>query len=100
FKDVTSLNDVERYKGYKLCVPIEEKIALSQDEYYVSDLIGLEVFDINNKKIGQVLDVMDNPANDILVLENDVLIPLVSAIVNEVNVEQGFITLFEIDGLW
>ena len=39
-----SINDVEQYKGSSLFVSRENAVSLEENEYYIADLIGMEVF--------------------------------------------------------
>ena len=44
FKGIDNINDIEMYKGKSLFVPREDAVELKEDEYYIGDLIGMEVF--------------------------------------------------------
>ena len=44
FKGIDHINDIERYKGRPLFVTREHAVPLEADEYYIADLIGMEVF--------------------------------------------------------
>jgi 16S rRNA processing protein RimM len=55
------------------------------DEYYVADLVGVEVVREDGKALGRVVDVRDLPANDVLELDSGLLLPLVEACVREVD---------------
>ena len=44
FKGYDSINDIEKYKGCSLYVTREDAVRLRKDEYFVADLIGMEVF--------------------------------------------------------
>ena len=44
FKGIDNINDIEKYKGKSLLVPREDAVPLGDDEYYIADLIGMEVF--------------------------------------------------------
>jgi len=46
------------------------------DVLWVHDLIGSPVVDMNDKPLGMVESVQENPASDLLVLEDEALIPL------------------------
>lgn len=43
FEGIDNINDIEMYKGRELWIPREEAQELGEDEYYVADLIGMEV---------------------------------------------------------
>lgn len=47
------------YKGRELWIPREEAQELGEDEYYVADLIGMEVLLENGEKFGVLRDVME-----------------------------------------
>ena len=48
FEEINSINDVEEIKGLEIKIPREHaETELTEDEFFVSDLIGAEVFNIN-----------------------------------------------------
>lgn len=103
FEGIDSLNEIERYKGYALKIKPDDLFALAEDEYYNFDLIGLDVFDYQGNKIGQVESVLNTPANDTLVVKADhqeILIPFIKDVVNEVDLANHKITLFDVEGLF
>ncbi|MDL2211671.1 ribosome maturation factor RimM [Erysipelotrichaceae bacterium OttesenSCG-928-M19] len=103
FEGYSHLNDVEKFKGYKLQITKEMLLALENDEYYYFDLIGLEVITYTKESLGKVKSIMETGANDILVVETsdkEILIPFINAVVDEVNLNAKQITLHEIEGLW
>jgi 16S rRNA processing protein RimM len=72
-------------RGADLVVRRDAVPALPDDSYYVVDLIGMEVFDEHGNRAGAVRDVLPGPANDVLQLEDDRLLPLVEDCVREVD---------------
>ena len=56
-----------------------------RDEYYVADLVGLEVVREDGRGLGRVVEVQALPANDELELDSGVLLPLVEACVRQVD---------------
>lgn len=100
FDEFIDLTAIEPFKNYEIYARKDELSELADDEFYYADLIGLSVYDYENNKIGEVVKVSETAANDLFELDNGVLIPFVKAIVNEVNLEEKKITLFEIEGLF
>jgi 16S rRNA processing protein RimM len=75
---------------------------LSEDEYYWTDLIGLDVFDPEDKKLGPVVNMLATGADDLLVLkinDREVFIPFRSEMVLEVDLECGKIVVDPPQGL-
>jgi 16S rRNA processing protein RimM len=81
-------------RGRLLAVPRAELPAPEEDAYYVFELIGLAVEEAESGRLlGQVRDVLDYPANDVLELDSGVSLPLVEACVQEVDLEGGRIVV-------
>ena len=62
---------------------------LKDNEYYVCDLIGLDVFE-KNQKIGQVTDVLNYGASDILQIkcdDDELLLAMSPATILKVDLE-------------
>ena len=57
FDGIDNINDIEMYKGRDLWVPREEAQELDEDEYYIGDLIGMEVVLEDNTHFGTLKDV-------------------------------------------
>ena len=57
-------------------------------EYYVFQLVGLEVEEEGGRLLGQVAQVAPGIANDVLELDTGLALPLVEACVREVDLER------------
>lgn len=104
FKELNSINDVEKYKGLNLySVKAELKASLQSNEYLVSDLEGMKVYNQFDDYIGEVDAVGENKANGLLSIKDMngklYLIPFVNAIVPEIDVENRRILINQIEGL-
>jgi 16S rRNA processing protein RimM len=60
-----------------------------EGEWYVFQLVGLEVVEDGGRPLGKVANVEPWPANDVIVLESGALLPLVDACVLEVDLDAG-----------
>ena len=71
-------------------------------EYYLFDLIGCDVFDLNDKMIGIVKDVLSLKANDVLILvknNKEYLIPIINDVVKFIDIKNKKILIEVITGL-
>ncbi len=93
FKGIESLDEVSFLVGQELYVRERDLISLEEGEYYEYQLIGLDVVDMKDNKIGVVESVLHTGANDVLVIGgNDTpMVPLVEGFVIEVNVRGGYV---------
>ena len=76
-------------RGATLSVRRDELPEPEEDAYYVFQLVGLAVEEEGGRPLGTVTDVENGPANDALVLDSGLLLPLVDACVLELDVEAG-----------
>ena len=70
FRGIDNINDIEMYKKRELWIPREEAQELEEDEYYIADLIGMDVVLEDGSKFGTLKDVMETGANDVYVVED------------------------------
>ena len=92
-----NINDVEKYIGFE--VYSDQDITLEEDEFLVDDLIGLTVYNEQKELIGEVLDVISIPSNDILEIktkEKKILIPFINDYIVEITDEYIIIKELEI----
>lgn len=103
FKGYDSINDVEKYKGSKLYVTRDKAVRLKKDEYFIADLIGMQVITEDGEPFGVLKDVMVTGANDVYVVEredsSEVLLPAIRECILRIDMEQGVIMVHIMDGL-
>lgn len=80
-------------RGTALQVPQADLPEPEGDNYYVFQLVGLEVVEEGGRTLGRVQDVTSYPANDVLEVEGGLTLPMVSACVREVDLEGGRIVV-------
>lgn len=101
---VNSREQVETLRQSTLLVPINNRPALAQDEYYLPDLVGLDItLQGQPKVIGKVISLI-SAGNDLLEIQlihpsETALIPFVKEIVTSVNLETRTIEIAPPPGL-
>ena len=97
-------DEAEALKGATIQVSRKDFPALEEDEYYWTDLIGLDVVNLQGEALGKVADMMHNGAQSILRIKPleeggpdakaaDRLVPFVDQFVKTVDLESKLITL-------
>lgn len=103
FKGFDSINDIEKYKSAKLYIKREQAVPLKKDEYFIADLIDMEVVTEDEEHFGVVKDVLVTGANDVYIVTRDdgteVLLPAIKECIRNIDMEQGRITVHIMDGL-
>ena len=104
FRDVDNINDIEPYKGKSLYVTRDFAVPLEENEYYIADLIDMDVFLEDGSLFGTLKDVMETGANDVYVIhttdKKEVLVPAIKDCVKEVDVEQNKMIIHLLKGLY
>lgn len=95
FKEYDNINDVLKFVGKDITIDDTDLGDLSDDEYYVFDLEGLEVFD-NGQNVGTIKEVIIGVyPNDVYVIETkageEVYFPALNATVKNVDLDKGII---------
>jgi len=103
FNGYDNINEVEKWKGKMLHVSEIQLHELEEGEYYYHQIIGAKVVTTENESIGNVIDVLSYPANDVWLIKdtngNELLIPVVDEIIKDVDIANKLITIKWMEGL-
>ncbi len=104
FASVTDRDASDALRGVTLAIPASERRQLDDDEFWADDLEGLSAVDIAGRHLGVVSSVVLGAAQDRLVVTTTagekVEVPFVQAIVGEVDIEGGTVTMDPPEGLF
>ena len=103
FDGIDNINDIEKYKGCSLWIPREEGQELGEDEYYIADLLGMNVVLEDGTEFGTLKDVMETGANDVYIINSkehgEVLLPAIKECILNVDLESNTMTIHLMKGL-
>lgn len=103
FKGYDNINDIEKYKGKPLFVTRENAVKLGRDEYFIADLIGIEVYDEDGQYLGVLQKVIETGANDVYEVKfedgREVLFPAIKQCILDVDMESRKMKVHIMDGL-
>lgn len=97
FKDNYDINLIEHLKGSFVYIN-KEDLKLDKNTFLAIDLINFDVI-INDKKVGIIKDILDTPANEVLVLDNNIMIPYVKAFINSIDIKNRKVIVNDVKGL-
>lgn len=85
----------ELLKNSYLEIDREDAIPLEEGQYFIVDLIGLEVYTDEGKLLGKVDDIYNTGANDIYVIKDElgkqILLPGIKEVIKEVKLDDRII---------
>ena len=99
---VDDRNTAEALRGAKMIIPEDAAYKVGEDEYFIEDLVGMNVVDTSGTNLGKIKEVLNYPAHDVYVISKDdseILIPAVHEYIQEIDMHTGTIMISPIDGL-
>lgn len=101
-KGVDNMTDAEKLKNAE--IKIEKKFAISceDNEYYIGDLYGIDVFTDELEYLGVLSDIIFTGANDVYLIKNnkdEILIPAIKQCILDVNVKEKVMKVHLLEGL-
>lgn len=104
FEGIDDINDLIQFKGQRIFVSKQEVLnKLEKDEYLIKDLVGCMVYNEQDEKIGEVVDISSNSSQDLLNIKNGFgqidLVPFVNEFFPVVDVKNKKIIIKPIEGL-
>lgn len=103
FKDHPKIESVMGYKGKALYVAREDALPLEENQYYIPDLVGMEVSEEDGNVLGTLTEVLQTGANDVYVVKNEngkeLLIPAIRPCILQVDTEANRMVVRLLEGL-
>lgn len=103
FKGIDKIEEAELLRNAYLKVNRKDEPDLEEGTYYIVDLIGLEVYSDKGDFLGKLDDIFNNGSSDIYVVKNELgkqmLLPAISDVIKEINVEEKKIVVHILKGL-
>lgn len=95
---ISTMEEADALRNLYIHVSEDESIELVEGAYFIHQLVGLRVIDQQGKQIGIVKEVMDTPANDVLVCtvvagfacdSDEFMVPFIEDADCDVDLENG-----------
>ena len=112
FTEIPDTNSALTWVHALLTVGRDELVPLPEGQYYIFDIIGLEVWTDDGELLGTLVDVLKPGANDVYVVRltpevrqrssdksGDVLLPVIDDVIKETDLSRKRITVHLLDGL-
>ena len=102
FRGVNTVEEAENLRGEVVYVEKSVFDDLPDGTYLIADIIGLEVFE-GDTSYGKITDCIQTGSNDVYIVEdkskNQILIPALKDVIEEVNINEGFMKVKLPEGL-
>jgi len=95
-------NDAESLRGQLLQVPENEALPLEDGEYYLFQLLGLQVVTDQGLELGKLVEVIETGANHVFRVSGvgqEVLLPDIDDVILDIDFDNGRMTVHLLPGL-
>jgi 16S rRNA processing protein RimM len=101
FQGLDDREQAERLKGRKLLVTPDDVGEPPLDHLWEHQLLGLEVITTQGRHLGEVVEIIETGANDVIVVKGDkeCLIPMIEEAIVDVELEEGRLIVEPLPGL-
>lgn len=103
FEGYEDINKILDFINSNVYIYDKDRVKLPEDRYFISDIVNMEVHDMEGKLIGKVTDVIENLANDLYQVQKPdgkiFYLPARKEFIKEINVKQKVIIIDPIEGL-
>ncbi|MCL4509399.1 MAG: ribosome maturation factor RimM [Chloroflexi bacterium] len=99
---VDTRDSAELLRGEELFIAAEDAAPLPPGRFFIYQLIDLSVVTDDGQDFGRIKDVLTMPANDVLVVDKggrEVLLPVISDVVQSIDLEKGHVIVHLLPGL-
>ncbi len=102
FQGVNTVEDAEALRGWSIWLTREQIGPLAEDRWFVTDIVGIDVYTDGDEYLGKLTEVMYMPANDVYVVRNgekEILLPVIDDVVISVDIDSGRMVVHLMEGL-
>lgn len=100
---ISDRDAADALQGRNVYVNESDLPPLEENEFFLDDLVGLDVFTDQDEFVGRVIEWLEFPAQDLLVIERaekaNALVPIIPEFIVEVDLEVPKIVIRPIEGL-
>lgn len=103
FEGIDSVEEAEKLKNLQIKIDSDEVGELEENEFYFHQIIGCEVFDENDRNLGEIIDILTPGANDVWVIKGEegkeILIPYIEDVVKQIDITSKKVNIEVMEGL-
>ena len=99
---ISDRDEADAFRDYYVMVALEDAVPLEEGEFYLFQVLGMEVYTDEDEHLGQVSDIIETGANDVYVVHGpsgEILLPDIEECILKVDVPAGRMTVHLMEGL-
>lgn len=100
---VDDANAAEGLRNLDISIPLSQLAKLPENSYYQHDIIGLHVFTLDGRDLGNIIDIMVTGSNDVYVIKTtegrQELIPAIKQVIKQIDLIRRTMHIDPLPGL-
>lgn len=99
---IADRDEADAYREQYVMVPLKDAVPLEEGEFYLFQVLGIDVFTDEGEFLGQVSDVIETGANDVYVVHGpsgEILLPDIEECILKVDIPANRMTVHLMEGL-
>ncbi|MEO0560936.1 MAG: ribosome maturation factor RimM [Chloroflexota bacterium] len=102
-EDINDRDTADRLRQHFILVSVEDAVPLGDDEFYLYQVLGMQIETGDGLKLGTIKDIIETGANDVYVVDSptygEVLFPITPETLIEHDIDNGVVYVNLIDGI-
>lgn len=101
-KGIDTPESARRHTHKLIYVPVEEAVPLEEGQFYWYQIVGLEVWTTDGRRLGKVTDILATGSNDVYVVQGpfgEVLVPAIEDVIIDIKPNEGRMTIELLEGM-
>ena len=103
FEGIDDANAAEPLINLDLQIPVSKLAKLPADSYYQHDILGLQVFTLDERELGNIVDIIVTGSNDVYVIKTQggqqILIPAIKDVIKQIDLIRHTMYIDPLPGL-
>ena len=103
FAGINDPNTADTLRNTEVVIPVDQLATLPPDSYYQHDILGLQVYTLENSLVGTIVDILVTGSNDVYVVKGtegqQFLIPAIKTVVKQVDLIRRMMYIEPMKGL-
>jgi 16S rRNA processing protein RimM len=101
-KEIESRETADLWRAAWVEIPGDQIMPIEDGQHYLFEIVGLQVHSEEGEPLGEVIDILRNPAHDVYVVRNnerEFMVPAVPEFIRQIDSESGIMIIHLVDGL-
>lgn len=101
-KGIDSIEQAQSLVGNMVLREVLQSEKANSEEFFVKDLVGIKVYTLDNKYLGELVEVFNTGANDVYSIalgDKTIYLPAIKRVIKSIDINSGKMLVDNLEGL-